>query len=296
MSEKKQRAGAARLRHRVRRHPLSHLLLITLSVLILFPLVFTLFYSFFPKSEITAFLKLRDNYDVSQHMPILLSPKMATLRQYYTLLIEDPSYLQLFLNSALYSVTILLGQMLFVPMMAYALSRFKFRGREALYFMVLVLMVLPFQVTMTPNVIALRTMGLLGTIWAVILPMWFSPFYIFLLRQFMVSLPGELYEAGMIDGAGPWRAYWNVTLPVCKPVLGAAIALSFADNWNMVEQPLAYLQDRAMMPLSVMFNDLTDQRADIVFAGAALYILPMLFIYFYFQEDILEGLQLSELK
>lgn len=287
-------------RHRVRTHrrryPFTHLFLIVLGAVILVPIVFTVFYSFFPKSEMTAYLGMRNSYDETAFMPILLSPKMATLRQYYTLLIEDPTYLQLFLNSVLYSVMILLGQMFFVPMMAYALSRFRFPGREGIYFLVLVLMLMPFQVTMTPNVIALRSMGLLNTIWAVILPMWFSPFYIFLLRQFMVSLPGELYEAGMMDGAGPWRAYWSVTLPVCRPVLGAAVALTFADNWNMVEQPLAYLQDQSRMPLSVMFNQLSEQKADIVFAGAALYILPMLFIYFYFQEDILSGLQLSELK
>ena len=279
-----------------KRYPFTHLFLILLCVLILLPVVFTVFYSFFPKSEMTAYLKLRNNYDQTSFMPILISPKLATLRQYYTLLIEDPTYLQLFLNSVLYSVLILLGQMVFVPMTAYALSRFRFHGRETIYFLVLVLMLMPFQVTMTPNVIALRSMGLLGTIWSIVLLMWFSPFYIFLLRQFMVSLPGELYEAGMMDGAGPWRAYWHVTLPVCRPVLGAAVALTFADNWNMVEQPLAYLQDQARMPLSVMFNQLSEEKADIVFAGAALYMLPMLFIYFYFQDDILSGLQLSELK
>lgn len=281
---------------RRRRYPFTHLTLLLLCAVILFPIVFTFFYSFFPKGEISDYLALRNNYDESVLMPILVSPKLATLRQYYTLLIEDPTYLQLFLNSVLYSVLILLGQMIFIPMTAFALSRFRFAGRETIYFLVLVLMLLPFQVTMTPNVIALRTMGLLDTIWAVILPMWFSPFYIFLLRQFMVSLPNELYEAGMMDGAGAWRAYWHVTLPVCRPVLGAAVALSFADNWNMVEQPLAYLHEQSRMPLSVMFNQLSEQKADIVFAGAALYMLPMLFIYFYFQDDIVSGLQLSELK
>ena len=281
---------------RRRRYPFTHLTLTLLCAVILLPIVFTIFYSFFPKGEIKEYLALRNNYDESVLMPILVSPKLATLRQYYTIFIEDPTYLQLFLNSVMYNVLILGGQMIFIPMMAYALSRFRFAGRDTIYFLVLVLMLLPFQVTMTPNVIALRTMELLDTIWAVVLPMWFSPFYIFLLRQFMVSLPGELYEAGLMDGAGPWRAYWHVTLPVCRPVLGAAVALSFADNWNLVEQPLAYLHDQARMPLSVMFNQLSEQKADIVFAGAALYMLPMLFIYFYFQDDIVSGLQLSELK
>ena len=186
--------------------------------------------------------------------------------------------------------------MIFVPGMAYALSRFKFRGREALFFLVMALMLMPFQVTQAPTVITLRALGLMNTAWAVLLPMWFTPFYVFLLRQFMVGIPGEMFEAGMMDGAGPIRSFFHVLLPVCRPVLGAALALSFADSWNMVEQPLVYLQDEMARPLSVMFNILSENKKEIAFAGAALYIVPMLVMYFYFQEDILLGVQLSELK
>ena len=282
-------------RARKRRHWLAHLLLSATSALLLLPIVFTFFYSFFPKSEIAAYLSLRGHFEETW-LPILVSPKLFSLRQYYTILIEDPTVLQLFLNSVFYGVAILLGQMVFVPSMAYALSRFRFRGREALFFLVMALMLMPFQVTQVPNVITLRILGLMNTRWAVILPMWFAPFYIFLLRQFMVAIPGEMFEAGMMDGAGAVRAYFHVMLPVCRPVLGAALALSFADSWNMVEQPLVYLQNMADQPLSVMFNTLTENNKEIAFAGASLYIVPMLVMYFYFQEDILLGVQLSELK
>jgi multiple sugar transport system permease protein len=182
-------------------------------------------------------------------------------------------------------------------MMAYALSRFRFRGREAIFFGIIMLMLLPFQVTMVPNVLTLRTIGLLNTVWAVIIPMWFSPFYIFLIRQFMLGLPNELLEAAQMDGAGTLRCYSYVVIPVCRPVIGAAIALSFADCWNLVEQPMTYLSQRAdLYPLSVEFNRLAGSNAKIVFAGAALYILPALFIYLYFLNDILSGVQLTELK
>jgi len=275
----------------------SIVLLTGIAVLILLPIVFTFLYSFFPESEIEAYLKLRGSYDDTQWLGVLLSPKLATIRQYYTILIEDPQYLKLFVNSVKYSAGILLGQALVIPMMAYALSRFTFKGRDALFFILLMLMVLPFQVTMVPSVITLRFMGLLQTPWAVILPMWFSPFYIFLLRQFMVGLPNEYLEAGMMDGAGTFRCYTHVVLPVCRPVLGAAVALSFADCWNLVEQPLVYLSSRtADQPLSVMFNQISTDNSGVAFAGAALYILPALFVYFYFQEDILLGVALSELK
>jgi len=276
---------------------LSVALLTVMAAVILLPIIFTFLYSFFPKSEIEAYLKLRGNYDDTQWLDLLWSPKLVSLRQYYTILIEDPQYLKLFVNSVKYAGGILLGQALVVPMMAYALSRFEFKGRDTLFFGILMIMVLPFQVTMVPSVITLRFMGILETPWAVILPMWFSPFYIFLLRQFMVGLPNELLEAGMMDGAGTFRCYMHVVLPVCRPVLGAAAALSFADCWNLVEQPLVYLAGRTSdQPLSVLFNQISTDNAGIAFAGAALYILPALFIYFFFQEDILLGVTLSELK
>ncbi len=272
------------------------LVLLAVACVMLLPIVFTLFYSFFSAGEIKSYLGARDNYEAAKWLPVLVSPKMFSLTQYYTVLIKEPMYLRLFLNSVVYTGSILLGQMLVVPMMAFALSCFRFRGRGLLFFIILILMLLPFQVTMMPNVIMLRAMRLMDTRWAVIIPMWFAPFYVFLIRQFMISVPGELLEAGGMDGAGPLRLYMHVMMPVCRPILGAFIALSFADCWNMVEQPLVYLSNQAMQPLSVMFNQINVDKAEIAFAGAALYILPALLCYFYFQEDILMGVQLSELK
>lgn len=273
------------------------LLLCLVCAFVLLPLVLTFLYSFFPQSEIKSYLAMRSNYDTERWKPFLLSPARVSLRQYYTVLIEMPKYLQLFVNSAKYTLAILLGQALVIPMTAYALSRFRFHGRDLLFFCILILMLLPFQVTMAPSVITMRTLGLMDTVWAVILPMIFSPFYIFLLRQFMIGLPNELLEAGMIDGAGTWRCFIHVVIPVCRPIIGAAAALSFADCWNMVEQPLIYLgKKQGAMPLSVMFNQIGTENSEIAFAGAALYILPALLVYGYFQEDILLGIQLSELK
>ena len=113
----------------------------------------------------------------------------------------------------------------------------------------------------------------------------------------MVGLPKDLYEAGQMDGAGTIRCYWQITIPVCRPVIGAAVALSFADCWNLVEQPMTYLAQRQdLQPLSVMFNQLVAESKGTEFAGATLYILPALFVYLYFMKDILAGVQLTELK
>lgn len=276
---------------------ISLVVLLALSALILIPIVFTFLYSFFPKGEIESYLAGRGSYEADKWLDVLFSPAMVSLRQYYKIFIEDPTYLNLFCNSAMYTAGILAGQAVVVPLTAYALSRFQFRGRDFIFFCILILMILPFQVTMAPSVIMLRWLGLMNTAWAVILPMWFSPFYIFLMRQFMVGIPNELLEAGMVDGVGPVRGFVHVILPVCKPIIFAAAALSFADCWNMVEQPLVYLANNtSMQPLSVMFNQISTEGADVAFAGSALYILPTLLIYLYCQEDIVAGIQLSELK
>lgn len=297
MPPKRRRRGLRGLRTAIKHtRPLAFILLSLIAVIMLIPIVFTFLYSFFPKSEITAYLAQRNSYDNTKWMDVLFSPAQVSLRQYYTILIEEPQYLKLFCNSALYGSAILLGQAFVIPMTAYALSRFRFHGRDALFFLVLTLMLLPFQVTMAPSVMTLRALGLLDTAWAIILPMIFSPFYLFLIRQFMIGIPNEIIEAGEMDGAGTFRCFLHVMLPVCRPIIGAAAALSFADSWNMVEQPLVYLTKESMRPLSVMFNQISTDSTGIAFAGAALYLLPMLLVYIYFQDDILLGVQLSELK
>ena len=250
---------------------LMWLLFVLLALIILLPIVRTFMYTFFSPSEMKAYLDTRGSYDEEAWIEVKLSPEPFSLRQDYRILIEDSKILQLFVNSAFYAVMIIVGQALSIPLLAYGLSRFQFKGRDTLFFCIIMLMLLPFQVTMAPNVI--------------------------MLRQFMVTLPNELIEAGMIDGAGEIRCFVHIVLPVCRPVLGAAVALSFAECWNLVEQPLIYLSNNPeWQPLSVMFQEIGISGQEIAFAGAALYILPALFVYMFFQEDIVLGIQLSELK
>ena len=283
--------------NRRRRHLLTRFLLVVLALVILLPVVVTVLYSFFSPEEIRAFMDTRGSFSDTAWMDARLSPRMFSLSQYWKILIVDTSVLRMFAMSVFYTVMILLGQAVFVPMLAYALSRFQFKGRNVIFMAILLLMLLPYQVTMVPNVLTLRRMGLMNTVWAVILPLWFAPFYVFLLRQFMASLPNELFEAAQVDGAGTIRCYFHVALPVCRPAIGAALALSFADCWNLVEQPMTYLSQRTeLQPLSVMFNQLVSESTGVEFAGAVIYMLPALFVYLYFLEDILSGIQLTELK
>ena len=277
-------------------HILLRLILTLLALLILLPLVLTAVYSFCAPTEIKAFMQTRNQYGTAL-MELKLRPNLFSLDQYWRVLIQDTSLLRYYFNSIGYTAATLLGQIVIIPMLAYALSRFEFRGRDVISFAVIVLLLLPFQVTMVPTVLTLRRLGLMDTMWAIILPSLTSPFYVFLLRQSMLGIPGELFEAAQIDGAGPARCYVHIALPVSRAMIGAAVALSFADCWNMVEQPLVFLPNRTdLHPLSVVFNQLSQESTGVEFAGAVLYLLPALLIYLFFQDDIMTGIALSEMK
>lgn len=279
-----------------KRHVILWLILTLLALLILLPLLLTAVYSFCAPTEIKAFMQTRNQYGTAL-MELKLRPDLFSLDQYWRVLIQDTSILRYYFNSVGYTAATLLGQIVIIPMLAYALSRFEFRGRDMISFAVIVLLLLPFQVTMVPTVLTLRRLGLMDTMWAIILPSLASPFYVFLLRQSMLGIPGELFEAAQIDGAGPARCYVHIALPVSHAMIGAAVALSFADCWNMVEQPLVFLPNRSdLQPLSVVFNQLSQESTGVEFAGAVLYLLPALLIYLFFQDDIMTGITLSEMK
>ena len=279
------------------RHLVSRFLLALTAVLLLAPIAATALYSFFSPEEIQAYLATKNNYSADAMMEIRMVPRLASLMQYYRVLITDQGILHGFVNSAIYAAAIIAGQLLVLPLLAYALSCFRFRGRDTIAFCIVLLMVLPFQVTMVPNVLTLRAMNLLNTRWAVILPMAAAPFSAFLLRQYMLNIPRELIEAAQIDSAGPARCFTQIVIPLSQPVIGTMIALSFAECWNLVEQPLIYLTLRTdLHPLSVTLGQLSSRTTGIEFAGAALFILPSLFVYLIFQEDIMEGIQIIDIK
>ena len=277
-------------------HHIIVALLSLLAGLIMLPVLLTVLYAFFQKSEIQLFMNKRNIYSDS-FMEIKLIPQLISLDQFETILFRDSSILHYYMNSLYYAAAVITGQLLLIPALAYALSRFEFPFRDLISFLLIALLLLPFQVTMVSNVLTLRAMGLMNTMWAIILPEACSPFYVFLLRQYMISIPGDMFEAAQIDGAGPIRCYWTITIPVSMPMLGAAIALSFADCWNLVEQPMTYLTDRQdLYPLSLVFNQLTQKSTGTEFAGATMYLLPALFVYLFFQDDIISGMQLAEMK
>lgn len=269
-------------------------ILVILAIFLFLPILLTILYSFFSPEEIRYLLGLTSS---KSWLPIILSPSVASLGQYYQVLLGNHGILERIVYSLLYSFAVLLGQVWIAPSLSYALSAYRFRGKNIIFISIILFMLLPFQVTMIPNMLVLRQMRLINTIWAIILPFIFSPFYIFLLRQYMVGIPKALYEAAQLDGAGDVYCFFHIALPISKPMIGTVLTLSFAEVWNIVEQPLAFLMHREdLYPLSTVFNQLISSPTGYEFAGAALYILPPLLIYFFFMEDIVSSIHVIDIK
>lgn len=279
------------------------LLLGALVVLFMFPLVLTFANSFMSASEInlaySAISSSSSGISGSEGMSfasLKWIPDKATLSQLYTVLVKKPQFLFMFWNSVKITVPIVAGQIVVASLAAYAFAHLRFRFREPLFFVYIVMMLMPFQVTLVPNFLVADRLGLLNTHYAIILPGIFSTFGVFLLRQFMMFVPRSYIEAARVDGASQLYIFIRIVLPMCASGLAALAILVFIDNWNMVEQPLIFLQDAIKQPLSVYLSVINEDDRGIAFAASALYMLPLILMALYAENYLVEGIQQSGIK
>ena len=176
-------------------------------------------------------------------------PSKITLSQYYELLIERYRYLHMFWNSVKLSLSITVLHVGIAVTSAYVFAKVDFKGRETLFFIYIIVMMMPFQVTLLPNYIQARFLKIYDTYWAIILPGVFAPFGVFLLRQFMKYIPDEFIEAVSLESGSVADILRIAILPSLKPGIIALAVLTFAENWNMVEQPLVLMEDSLKYPL-----------------------------------------------
>lgn len=206
-----------------------------------------------------------------------------------------PHYLAKFWNSLGLAVVIALGQTLLSCLAGYGFSRFSFRGKEALFFLVILLMMMPYQVTLVSNYLMLDQLGLVGSRWALILPAVFSPFGVFLLRQVFDTCPNDILEAARLDGAGNIRILFGILVPRCRAGVISLGILSFIDAWNMVEQPIVYLRSEYDYPLSVFLTRMNGQSIGVLCTCGVLAALPVVLLFLYYDQELTEGVTLTQL-
>jgi multiple sugar transport system permease protein len=245
--------------------------------------------------EALSFLALdTDSSDISeQYVNFKLVPDLASISSYYKILIKNNLYLAYYFNSVLLTSSIVIGQCIIASMAAYGFSKFRFRFRDSLFFAYIIAMIMPFQVTLVPNYIILNRLGLIGSRASIILPGIFSAFGVFLLRQVMISIPDAYIESSVVEGANHIQIFLYIIAPMARSGIAALCILVFIDNWNMVEQPLIFLNQSKFYPLSVILSEINKNEIDAAFAASVIYFAPALLMFLFCEPFLIKGIQLS---
>lgn len=264
------------------------------AILFLLPTVLTITNSFMAESEINSnygmiFSAGSGGY-VSKTVNLKFIPDRVTLSQYISGLVKSPEYLLKFWNSVILTVPVVFLQVAVASVAAYSFTRWRGRVRSGIFFFYVILMLMPYQVTLVPNYLVSEWLGILNTRWSIILPGIFAPFSVFLLTKFMRRIPYALIEAAKVDGAGEWEIFTKICLPQCRSALYSIAILVFIDYWNMVEQPIILLQDADSQPLSVFLSSINAGEIGLAFAMATVYMIPSLLIFLQGEEYLVEGI------
>lgn len=267
------------------------------AVVFLMPIILTITNSFMSSSEINA------NYGsifattekggkifISKTVNLKFIPDMVTFAQYFTVLFKSPQYLLKFWNSIIYVAPIVVVQLGIATLASYGFSRYDGKLKRAIFFAYIIMMLMPYQVTLVPNFLVSKALGIYGTRWSIWLPGFFSPFAVYLLTKFMRRIPTEVLEAASIDGADEWYIFSRINMPLCKGGIASIAILVFFDYWNMVEQPLILLGDPDLHPLSVFLSKINSGEISLAFAVAVIYLVPPLLIFLYGEDYLVEGI------
>ncbi len=276
---------------------LATLVAAAFALLFLMPIVLTITNSFMSSSEISSnygsVFAVNQNGGkvyISEKVNLKFIPDMVSFSQYITVLFKSPEYLLKFWNSVILVGPIVLFQLTLAALAAYGFARYSGKIRSIIFFTYIILMLMPYQVTLVPNYLVSDWLNILDSYWAIWLPGIFSPFAVFLLTKFMKRIPYSVIEAAQIDGAGEWQIFRRVCLPLCKGALCSAAILVFIDYWNMVEQPLILLSDAETHPLSVFLSKINAGEVGLAFAVATIYMVPSLLVFLYGEEYLVDGI------
>ncbi|MGE3268004.1 MAG: carbohydrate ABC transporter permease [Chloroflexota bacterium] len=280
-------ASAARLRSAIIFYVVAGLL----TFFFFGPFFWTLTSSFKAPDEITTF-------------PPVFVPEVWRFENYYRAWTKVP-FLTFYTNSLIVTGLAVTGQVISASLVAYGFARFQFPFRNALFMLVIATLIVPWEVTIVPSFLLYKWLGWLDTLKPLIVPSWFggSPLYIFLLRQFFMSIPRDLDEAAEIDGAGSFRILWQILIPLCMPALTTVAIFSFLQHWNEFIQPLIFLNSESNYTVSLglrLFqtapNDPGEPKEHLLMAAAVIATLPCILLFFAAQRFFVRGIVMSGIK
>lgn len=223
-------------------------------------------------------------------------PQYFTLRPYVELLLDSPDFFVMFWNSCRQVFPILLGQIVIGMPAAWAFARFQFRGRRRLFFGYMVLMILPFQVTMVSNYILLSKLSLMDTHLGLIVSGIFSTFPVFLMEKFFKALPEAMLDAARVDGASELQIFIKLGVPLGMPGMMSSVILCFLEYWNAIEAPMTFLKTKAKFPLSLYLPNITTDQLSSSFAASIVMMIPAVLIFLWGRDYLQQGIEASGLK
>ena len=214
---------------------------------------------------------------------------IARPQGFFLTFLRTPEYLYKFWNSLGICAAITAGQLVVSCMGGLALAKYPLPCRRFLLGILVVVLLLPLQVTLTPSYLILDRMGLLDTVWALILPAVFSPFGTIIMWMTFRGIPDELMDSAQMDGAGPMKLLWEIMVPAGRTGAASVLLLTFVDAWNMAEQPMVFLRDVSKYPLSVFLASLDRNNFPLSFHSGLLSMLPAVLLLLNFREELMEG-------
>ena len=278
-----------------RLQPASFLLLFLLALLVWLPLWMLMTGALMPSGELREHLSgVLGVFGELASWSLL--PDRVTFRHVVELLLDTPAFFRVFWNSCLQVMPAVAGQILVGAPAAWALSQMRFRGRNLLFRLYIVLMILPFQVTMVSSYIVLDRLHAIDTPYAILLPAIFSAFPVFIMSKFFAGIPREMLEAARMDVASEWSIFLRIGLPLGLPGVLSAALLGFVEGWNAVEQPVTFLKSAALYPLSVFLPATSLENAGVSFVSAVVTLLPSVFLFLLGQQYLEQGIIASGIK
>lgn len=271
------------------------MMLAALCLMVWLPLILLAAASFMPEDEIL-YRYLAPLGQGRGQVRAALLPQYPTWEAFRELLFRSPGFFVMFWNSCIQVFPMLAGQLLIGTPAAWAFARYSFPGRRALFFLYVLLMILPFQITQVSNYLVLDRLDLLNSHLSMILPGIWATMPVFIMERFFETIPDSLLEAACLDGAGACSVFWKVGIPLGIPGIVTAFMLGFFDGWNALEQPLAYLKNPSLWPLSLYLPDITADKASVAFAASIIMLIPSALLYLNGQEYLEQGVAASGVK
>ncbi len=205
------------------------------------------------------------------------------------LLLSD-TFWRAFGNSLIQTICISLGQIALGVLTAYAFSLFQFRGRDFLFYLCLLVILLPFQITMVAQYRQLVAMGGLNALWGLVLPLCFLPTGLLVLRQFLLRVPHGILEAARLDGAGPWTILMKIVLPMNRSGVRLFAFLTIAENWSLFEQPLMVFREARQQPVTVAVRNVVENAPESAYVPCLIYLIPLALLFLIWRHDIVKGM------